>query len=154
MYVMSQCQAKSGARRAIGEAVLDETIMSITAAAFGKRLKELRTKRGWSQQQLADRIGMGVAQINRYERGRSQPTLEAIQKLTTAFRISADELLFDKGTAGAAASILKGKLLPLFERISQFPDGDQEKIVFFLEAVIARADVMAALGAQPQKRAS
>ncbi|MGZ4778340.1 MAG: helix-turn-helix transcriptional regulator [Thermoanaerobaculia bacterium] len=39
------------------------------------RVKELRTERGWTQQQLADAVGVSRQSINSIERQRYEPSL-------------------------------------------------------------------------------
>jgi len=63
---------------------------------FPHRLAALRKERNLTQQARAEMVGMGITQIKRYEAGTSQPTLDAIRKLATTLRVSADELLFGK----------------------------------------------------------
>jgi transcriptional regulator with XRE-family HTH domain len=51
---------------------------------FAQALKDARTAAGWSQLELAIRLGLKQASISHYERGRMQPgmaTLYAIQRL-------------------------------------------------------------------------
>ena len=130
--------------------MVQEFIMSVVAAAFGKRLRTLRAERGWSQQRLAKELDMGVAQIHRYEHGMSQPPLEVLRKLATIFRVSTDELVFDRGGAGAAAEFIKGDLLQKFERVSQLPNDDQQAVRYLLDAIIARAELQALAVKQAQ----
>ena len=63
---------------------------------FPEHLAQLRKGRGFTQPQLAEKIGLHVAQIRRYEAGTSQPTLDVIRSLAVALGVSADELLFAK----------------------------------------------------------
>ena len=44
--------------------------------SFPERLAALRKESGFTQQQMADKIGMHVSQLKRYESGASQPTIE------------------------------------------------------------------------------
>jgi transcriptional regulator with XRE-family HTH domain len=76
-----------------------------------------------TQQQLAERIGVHVAQIRRYEAGTSQPTLDVVRSLAVALGVSADELLFAKDERGPDASL---KLQ--FEAVSRF-DPETKKVV-------------------------
>ena len=62
---------------------------------FPQRLSTLRRERGLTQPALADRIGIHVSQLRRYEAGTSQPTLDVLRRLATELAISADVLLFD-----------------------------------------------------------
>jgi putative transcriptional regulator len=45
------------------------------AAAIRNRVKELRTARGWTQQQLAAAVGVSRQSINSIERDRYMPSL-------------------------------------------------------------------------------
>ena len=56
--------------------------------------------RGLTQQTLADRVGVHVVQLRRYESGASQPTLDVIRNLAVALSLSADLLLFGKEERG------------------------------------------------------
>jgi transcriptional regulator with XRE-family HTH domain len=42
---------------------------------FAKNLKALRKEKGWTQQELADRMGIKRAALGAYEEGRSEPRL-------------------------------------------------------------------------------
>jgi transcriptional regulator with XRE-family HTH domain len=52
---------------------------------FPARIAELRKDKGLTQQQLAERVGVHVQQLKRYEAGISQPTLDVIRNLAIAF---------------------------------------------------------------------
>jgi transcriptional regulator with XRE-family HTH domain len=128
--------------------MIDDEVMSVAVAAFGKKLRTLRTARGWSQQQLANELDMGIAQIARYERGLSQPTLEVIKKAAVIFRVTSDELIFEQGAAGAAESLLKGDLLKRFEQLAHLPEEDQRAVLYLIDAVLARAEFAAVAARQ------
>jgi transcriptional regulator with XRE-family HTH domain len=90
---------------------------------FPEHLAALRKKRAMTQQQLAERIGVHVAQIRRYEAGTSQPTLDVIRSLALALGVSADELLFARNERGPDDDL---KLQ--FEAVSRF-DPESKKVV-------------------------
>ena len=56
-------------------------------------LRKLRTERGLTQQQLADRIGMSRVQVADMERGHKSITSEMAWKLADYFMVSIDYLL-------------------------------------------------------------
>lgn len=60
---------------------------------FGKLLKELRTKKGVTQVELADAIGVSNGNVGDWERGRSKPGYDALVALSRFFEISAGRLL-------------------------------------------------------------
>ena len=90
---------------------------------FPEHLAALRKQKGMTQQQLAEKIGVHVVQLRRYEAGTSQPTLDVVRCMAVALGISADALLFDKDERGPDASL---KLQ--FEAVSRF-DPETKKVV-------------------------
>ena len=59
----------------------------------GNRLKEVRKKKGLTQTELGDLIGVGKSEICCYERELRNPSLEALTDLMYIFGVSADYLL-------------------------------------------------------------
>jgi transcriptional regulator with XRE-family HTH domain len=90
---------------------------------FPEHLAALRKQKGMTQQQLADRVGVHVVQLRRYEAGTSQPTLDVIRSLAVALGVSADALLFAPDERGPDDSL---KLQ--FEAVSRF-DPESKKVV-------------------------
>jgi len=95
----------------------------IWAVNFPEHLAALRKQKGLTQQQLAEKIGVHVVQLRRYEAGSSQPTLDVIRAMALALGISADELLFDKNERGPDDAL---KLQ--FEAVTRF-DPESKKVV-------------------------
>jgi transcriptional regulator with XRE-family HTH domain len=60
---------------------------------FGLRLKGLRSEKGLTQQQLADKLGIVKASISSYEHNANYPSIEVFIKLCKIFDVSADFLL-------------------------------------------------------------
>jgi putative transcriptional regulator len=56
------------------------------------RVKELRTERGWTQQQLADAVGVSRQSINSIERQRYEPSLALALKFSRVFGCSTDSI--------------------------------------------------------------
>lgn len=61
------------------------------------KLKELREKRGLSQAEVAQEIGVSRQMYNKYERGDTEPSLNSVKALCTLYAVSYEELL-DSGT--------------------------------------------------------
>ena len=60
--------------------------------ALGKRIRELRKDRGWSQEKMAEISGMHWTYIGQVERGERNLTLESIECIAKAFRIKIAQL--------------------------------------------------------------
>jgi len=105
---------------------------------FAEKLSKMRTEKGFTQQQMAGMIGVGIAQVRRYEKGKSSPTLDVIKNIAKTLGVSADELLFDEGEGVAANRIMDKKLLEQFEMVSILKPGDKEAIMTIIDSMIIK----------------
>ena len=69
-------------------------------AALGKRIRESRIKKGYTQQNLAERADIGVVYISEIERGIKMPSLNIFIKIIDALDVSADYILRDEISSG------------------------------------------------------
>ena len=63
------------------------------APNFGKKLAELRKKRGLTQVELAAMLGVSQKTVTHYERRTANPSLELISRLAAFFDVNAAELV-------------------------------------------------------------
>lgn len=54
---------------------------------LGKRIRELRDSRDWSQEQMGEASGLHWTYIGQVERGERNLTLESIHKIAKAFKM-------------------------------------------------------------------
>jgi len=59
---------------------------------FGERVRELRLKAGLRQDEFADKCGFARSYMSRIETGGANPSLDAIQTIATALRVSVKDL--------------------------------------------------------------
>jgi transcriptional regulator with XRE-family HTH domain len=60
---------------------------------LGKRIRLLREKRGWTQQQLADMTRIGRVHVSELENGKREAGLRMLEKVAGSFEISVLDLL-------------------------------------------------------------
>jgi len=60
---------------------------------LGSNIKNLRRRKGLTQDQLADKIGVNRAMIGSYEEGRATPKLSALSTMAHYFGVTLDELV-------------------------------------------------------------
>ena len=56
------------------------------------RVKDLRGERGWTQQQLAEAVGVSRQSINSIERNRYVPSLALALKFAEVFELATDDI--------------------------------------------------------------
>lgn len=89
------------------------------AVAIGRKIAERRKALGWTQSQMAEKLGVGYEAVSRMERGTILPTISKIIQVADAFECPIDELLFESSNrasdqAQVIARMLEG--LPKEER--------------------------------------
>lgn len=79
--------------------------------SMGKRIAELRKNKGWSQDELAEKLGMNRANISNYERNviSSIPS-DVLMKLSDLFGVTVDFLLGRQENPDSPASGFLEKL--------------------------------------------
>jgi transcriptional regulator with XRE-family HTH domain len=105
---------------------------------FAEKVAKLRKDKGLTQEDLAKKVGVGIAQMRRYEKNASSPTLEVIKNMAKTLGVSADELIFDENEGVAPARILDSKLLEQFELLSQMNPHDKDAVQTIIESMIIK----------------
>ena len=59
---------------------------------LGKRIRELRRSKVWTQEVLAEKIGIETASLSNIENGKTYPSAETIENLIKVFKINPYEL--------------------------------------------------------------
>ena len=70
---------------------------------FTNKLYELRKQKGFSQEELANRLNVSRQTVSKWEVGDSTPDMEKLVAISDLFGISLDELVLDKAPETAPA---------------------------------------------------
>lgn len=109
------------------------TSWAMNNMALSERLGQIRKARGLTQQGLADLAGVHLTQIQRYEAGTAQPTLDVMKKLAIALTASTDWLLFEENERGP-----DDELKLQFEAIRQFDEEERKTALEVLDGLILK----------------
>ena len=60
---------------------------------FNEKLKELRSSRGLTQEELAEVLFVSRTAISKWESGRGYPSIDSLKEISTFFSVTIDELL-------------------------------------------------------------
>ncbi len=97
---------------------------------IGRRLQEIRERRGLTQEQFAELLDVGVQHISKIERGVTGMSLSSLKRACEIFEISADYLLFGTGGMQENALVARMRKLPS-EQAGLVEDG----MLYILEAL-------------------
>ena len=78
------------------------------AKRLGGNLSERRKQLGWTQEMVAERVGVDAETISRIERGAHLPSLPTLDRLAVALRCSAGDLLSNEGPEEASEAATFG----------------------------------------------
>lgn len=94
---------------------------------LGERLKAMRESQGYTQEELAEKAGIPVLQIYRYEHNKTKPDGEIIARIAMSLGISADYLL---GITDEPGVRIEGGLSPKERRaIVAWREGDYREAI-------------------------
>lgn len=57
-----------------------------------KTIRQLREERGWTQLELANRLGVVPSTVYNWERGRVEPKVSQLRAMAREFEISSDDI--------------------------------------------------------------
>ncbi len=113
-----------------------ETTKSNSVPSFPNILRQLRKNRDWSQGQLAQKAGIDLQKVSKYERGVSSPPITTLVKIAKALEVSLDYLVTGKSIS--AEKMKNVQLIEKIEEIEKLPLEYQETLVSVLDSFIKR----------------
>lgn len=88
---------------------------------LAEKLFELRKKKGWSQEKLAEQINVSRQSISKWESGQVLPEIEKIIELSKIFQVTTDYLLLDENSEkGSTAVILEENKDKYYKEVKSF----------------------------------
>ncbi|MGK5090542.1 helix-turn-helix domain-containing protein [Deltaproteobacteria bacterium TL4] len=108
---------------------------TIAVKNFQYRLKQLRQSKGWSQGQLAVKLGMDNQRISKYERGVMFPTVDIMIKLARSLEVSLDYLLCGEQEI-SLEKIPNRELVKRFDQVSRLSNEEQKAVMMVMDSFI------------------
>ena len=111
--------------------------------AFAARMKELRKQKGWTQKELANKVGVSYQLINKYEGALHSPPLDRLILLAEALETSIDYLV--AGDLAKDVPLYNTQLLSRFKALEGFTADAQETVIKLIDAMIVMQRVQTAV---------
>jgi transcriptional regulator with XRE-family HTH domain len=108
---------------------------------ISEKIKKLRLEKGWSQTQLANKLGIHPQNVSRYERGPTMPSTEAMSKFAEVFGVSVDYLISDESGDSSAYKIKDKQLQKYLEEVDNLSEKDKDLVKGLIEAVLVKDKV-------------
>jgi transcriptional regulator with XRE-family HTH domain len=107
--------------------------------SLGERLARLRKQRGYTQIDLAEKVGTTQVLLSAYETGRCQFSVEMAIRFALALDISTDELLHPKTKKRRAERKPSLKVMRRMEEIEKLPPREQSAVLSALDTMLRGA---------------
>lgn len=104
---------------------------------MGDRIRTLRKEMGLTQQEFADRVGIHIIQITRYETGKSVPSVNVLDKIAKFCEVTVDYIIHgtDKEMA-KRTRVNDTELLDLFRRINNLKKGNRDRLKWAIAGLL------------------
>lgn len=106
---------------------------------LGKKVKRLRQERGWSQEQLAQKLNIHQKQISKYERGIHIPSVEVLVHIASIFNVSLDYMTFGDSENTTHLHIADRELIRRLHEINHFSEQDKTTLKAVLDVFITKS---------------
>lgn len=107
---------------------------------IGDRIKELRNQLDLTQSDLAELVGLTYIQIGRYEKNKSNPSADVLQKLAVALHTTTDYLM-NGNTQQVQAQLADRELLQQFKAVEKLNPEDKHLVKTFIDAFITKRQI-------------
>ena len=104
-----------------------------------ERLSRLRKERGWTQVELAERVGLSQTLISDYERGRLRLNADIVVRLANALEVTADDLLQPNGRQHSLRRKPSLRVLRRLEKIEKLPAHQQNTLLKTIDTFLRGA---------------
>ena len=107
---------------------------------IGERIRELRNEKKLTQSGLAQQVGLTYIQVGRYEKGKSKPSSDVLQKLADVLNTTTDYLM--NGMDEVVSAQLQDKeLLSQFKAVEKLSPEDKYLVKTFIDAFITKREI-------------
>lgn len=112
-----------------------------TDETFGQRLARLRKERGWTQVELAEKVGIIQGLVTNYERGKLRMHPEMVVRFALALGVSGDELLgIPSKKSSQPRARLSLKLVRRLQKIEKLPGTKQKVLLHTIDVFLRESD--------------
>lgn len=121
---------------------MSETIKKKTNKSAGKNIRTLRHERGWSQEDVANRLGISIPAFSKIETGVTDINLSRLEQIANIFEVSVVNLLSleyveEPTTQDVNLGIIQKKLVDREAEITTL----QRKVILLYEELLTKNHV-------------
>ncbi len=108
--------------------------MAVDFSIIGKRIKDARKKKGFTQEKLVEKMGVSIAYLSKVETGRIHINLERLSQICGILDITEGEIL--NGVSNSSSKYLNDEFNELLRTCSS----KKQKLIYNVAKVIANGE--------------
>jgi transcriptional regulator with XRE-family HTH domain len=117
--------------------------------ALARNMRELRKAKGWSQSELAERIGAHLTHVSRVETGKYTPGLDFVIKAAQALGTSVDALLFEGKDLASEIRIEDKDLAERLRLMEKLEDHERDAVITVIDSMLTKQRMRQLLEEKP-----
>ncbi|MES2266284.1 MAG: helix-turn-helix transcriptional regulator [Bacteroidota bacterium] len=122
--------------------MMSDTIKKKTNKSAGKNIRTLRHEHGWSQEDVANRLGISIPAFSKIETGVTDINLSRLEQIANIFEVSVVNLLSleyteEPSTQDVSLGIVQKKLIDREAEITNL----QRKVILLYEELLSKGNV-------------
>nr|WP_235592152.1 helix-turn-helix domain-containing protein [Leptospira noguchii] len=117
----------------------------ILAEKLGTNIRSLRSKKGWSQTELAEKIGVHLTHINRIENGKYLPSLDTVVLLADALESSLDILVNGSTESSKDIRIEDQSFSEKIRLLNSLNEEEKKAVTLFLDSLLSKKKMIGML---------
>lgn len=103
-----------------------------------ENIRKLRSEKGWSQTDLAKKIGIHLTHINRIEKGKINPSLDVAAKIAEALEVSLDYLISEDEGEFKEVKIEDKSLAQRIKLLNTLDPEDRNVIIRVIDSMLTK----------------
>lgn len=108
-------------------------------ATFASTLKDLRKQKGYTQPELAEKLGISRSAVSMYEQAKREPDLATLKRIAAFFDVDLDRLTGNEATATAPVE-MDDFTYALFNESQELTEENQQKLLEMARFFKSRQD--------------
>ena len=110
--------------------------------ALHDNIKRLQKQKGWSQTELAGKIGSHLSHVNRIETGKYKPSVDVLIKLADVFDASLDALVRDSDVDLKEVTVEDKDLAQRIKLIESLEAEDRQALFRVIDSMLTKQKIL------------
>ena len=106
---------------------------------IGIKIKEIRTKKGLLQKQVAEAAGLHPANYNKMEKGEREPSVDALNRIAKLFNITVDQIINYEGEIPQEVTVEDKSILERMKLIEQLDEDDKKALFRIIDGMLTKS---------------